>query len=123
MPPCPEDQTQRYHNCFGTYTYTGGQRYVGEFKDDMRNGHGTYTYADGRVEKGIFTNGEFKYAKKTPSNTPVSPATTKTTKDKSKKSNAGDLTTRLKKLKELEDQGLITKEEAARKRKEILEFL
>ena len=43
--------------------------------------------------------------------------------DKSKKSNAGDLTTRLKKLKELEDQGLITKEEAAAKRAKLLEDL
>ena len=39
------------------------------------------------------------------------------------KSNAGDITTRLRKLKELEDQGLITKEEAARKRKGILKSL
>jgi len=56
-------------------------------------------------------------------NTDFSSAIIKTTKDELNKSNAGDITTRLKKLKELEDQGLITKEDAARKRKEILESL
>ena len=47
LPDCPSDQSKRYHNCFGTYTFTGGEKYVGEFKDDKRNGQGTYTYASG----------------------------------------------------------------------------
>ena len=34
-------------NCFGTDTYTNGDKYLGEFKDNKRNGHGTYTYANG----------------------------------------------------------------------------
>ena len=87
LPPCPEDQKQRYHNCFGTETYPNGSRYVGEYKNGKRHGQGTYTYAngdkyvgewndgwrhgqgtytsaDGRVEEGIFENGKFLYAKK-----------------------------------------------------------
>ena len=47
LPACPSDQTKRYHNCFGTYTLANGDKYVGEFKDDKRNGQGTYTYASG----------------------------------------------------------------------------
>jgi S1-C subfamily serine protease len=35
-------------------------------KDGLRHGQGTYTYTDGTVEEGIWENGEFKYAQKTP---------------------------------------------------------
>ena len=31
--------------------------YVGKWKNDLPNGQGTYTYSDGRVEKGIWENG------------------------------------------------------------------
>jgi len=87
LPPCPEDQYQWFHNCFGTYTFANegiyvgefmdglmhGQgiyifdnwnQYVGEFRDGNMHGRGTYTYADGRVKEGIWENNEFKYAKK-----------------------------------------------------------
>jgi hypothetical protein len=47
LPPCPTDQTKRYHNCFGTVTYADGSKYDGEYRDDKRHGQGTYTYADG----------------------------------------------------------------------------
>jgi len=36
LPPCPEDQSQRYHNCFGTYTLASGSKYVGEWMDGVR---------------------------------------------------------------------------------------
>ena len=35
---CPADQKVRWHNCFGTYTFTDGNKYVGEFSDDKFNG-------------------------------------------------------------------------------------
>ena len=47
LPPCPSDQTKRYHNCFGTFTYANGSKYVGEWRGNKRNGQGTYTFADG----------------------------------------------------------------------------
>lgn len=33
LPPCPTDQTKRYHNCFGSYTWPDGNKYVGDWKD------------------------------------------------------------------------------------------
>ena len=77
---CPEDQSLRYDNCWGTYTYANGDKYVGEwqadqkhglgtnlyatgdnyvgeFRNDRRNGQGTYTFANGRKELGGFKDG------------------------------------------------------------------
>jgi hypothetical protein len=89
LPDCPEDQTQRYHNCFGTdtfrygdkyvgeykdnrkngqgtYTYVNGNKYVGEFKDDKQHGQGTLTNADGSVREGIWKDGDILYTQKRP---------------------------------------------------------
>ena len=41
LPRCPSDQTKYYNNCFGTFKWTDGTKYVGEWKDDKRNGYGT----------------------------------------------------------------------------------
>ena len=59
LPKCPESQSARYHMCFGTFTSADGDKYVGEFKDDKKNGHGTSTWADG--DKYV---GEYKDDKK-----------------------------------------------------------
>ena len=82
LPNCPSDQNQRYDNCFGTYAYPDGEKYVGEWKDDKmygqgtytfasgdkyageykedkRHGQGTYTFVGGRKEVGYFMNGDF----------------------------------------------------------------
>ena len=40
----------------GTYTYASGSKYVGEHKDGKRHGQGTYTFASGTVKKGIWKN-------------------------------------------------------------------
>ena len=87
LPPCPSDQTQRYHNCFGTLTYPNGNKYVGEFRNNYRHGHftvtypngdkyvgeyrhdqkngqGTFIYADGRIKEGIWRGNEFQYTQK-----------------------------------------------------------
>jgi hypothetical protein len=78
---CPKSQNVKYHNCFGTYsdsdgnkyvgefkddkfngkgthTFSNGEKYVGEFKDDKRNGRGTYTYPDGEKYVGEFKDGK-----------------------------------------------------------------
>jgi serine/threonine protein kinase len=77
---CPRNQNLRYDDCWGTYiyangdkyvgewnedqkhglgvnTYANGDKYVGEFKDDRRSGHGTYVFVDGRKEVGGFKDG------------------------------------------------------------------
>ena len=38
LPACPE--TDYFNNCFGTLTWPDGEKYVGEFKDGIINGHG-----------------------------------------------------------------------------------
>ena len=45
-------------NGYGTYTFANGDKYIGEYKDGEIHGQGTLTYADGRVEKGIWENGQ-----------------------------------------------------------------
>ena len=48
LPNCVGDwSTSNWNNCFGTYTYAGGNKYVGEFKDSKKTGQGTFTFADG----------------------------------------------------------------------------
>ena len=57
LPPCPSDQNQRYHNCFGTYTWAYGAKYVGEWRDEKQHGRGTATFANGDKYVGEFSDG------------------------------------------------------------------
>ena len=53
LPKCPGSYNQNtWHNCFGTFTWTDGSKYVGEFRDDKPNGQGTYIFADGSIHVG-----------------------------------------------------------------------
>ena len=54
LPLCPKDQNARHHNCWGTYTYRSGNKYVGEFMDDKMHGRGTYTRTNGEKYMGDF---------------------------------------------------------------------
>ena len=48
LPNCTGSwSASNWKNCFGTYTYTNGDKYVGEFKNGKRHGQGTLTYPDG----------------------------------------------------------------------------
>ncbi len=47
LPPCPSNQTAGYHNCFGTYINADGEKYVGDFLNNMYHGKGTFTHANG----------------------------------------------------------------------------
>ena len=42
---CPSNGN--FHNCFGTFIWHYGDKYVGDWKDGKRAGQGTYTYANG----------------------------------------------------------------------------
>jgi hypothetical protein len=59
LPDCPEDQTQRYHNCFGTFTSANGDQYIGELKDDLPNGQGTHIHANGAQYAGDWKDGKY----------------------------------------------------------------
>ena len=39
--------------------YVNGDKYVGEWKDDKKDGLGTYTWADGSSDTGYYLNGQF----------------------------------------------------------------
>ena len=58
LPPCPKDQTQTYHNCFGASTYVSGGKYVGEYEDDKFNGKGIYIWTDGKKYVGEWKDGK-----------------------------------------------------------------
>ena len=45
LPSCPHSKTSPWSNCFGTFTFANGNKYVGEFKDGKPHGQGTNTYA------------------------------------------------------------------------------
>ncbi len=57
LPDCPEEGV--YHNCFGTYTFASGSKYVGEWKDGLMHGQGTFTLANGDQYVGGFRNGDY----------------------------------------------------------------
>ena len=59
LPDCVGDDSANWNNCFGTYTWPYGAKYVGEFKDDKFNGQGTYTSADRTIREGIWKDDEF----------------------------------------------------------------
>jgi hypothetical protein len=46
LPACQGSDATRWNNCFGSWTVSTGEMYVGEFKDGRYNGQGTYTWAD-----------------------------------------------------------------------------
>ena len=47
LPACKGSDTNRWSNCFGSWTASSGDKYVGEWKDGKYNGQGTYTFANG----------------------------------------------------------------------------
>ena len=36
-------------NNMGVYTWNDGRSYMGEYKDDKKEGYGVYTWNDGRI--------------------------------------------------------------------------
>ena len=62
LPSCPVERhptNSPWSNCFGTYTYASGNKYVGEFRDGTKNGQGTYTFVSGNKYAGEFRDGKY----------------------------------------------------------------
>jgi hypothetical protein len=80
LPACQDSISSRWTNCFGTYTFNSGAKYVGgwkegemhgqgtwsfangdkyfgEYKDSQRNGQGTFTFANGDKYVGMWKDG------------------------------------------------------------------
>jgi hypothetical protein len=53
---CQGSDVSKWTNCFGTETFPGGAKYVGEFKDGKRNGQGTASYPNGEKHVGEWRN-------------------------------------------------------------------
>ena len=64
LPPYPLNQNRYYDNCYGTYTWANGDKHVGEYKNNERNGQGIATSAEGRIMEGIWKDGDLQYAKR-----------------------------------------------------------
>ena len=56
LPDCPS--SGYLHNCFGTYTWSDGEKYVGEWMHDDLHGQGTYTWSDGSKYVGEYRDGK-----------------------------------------------------------------
>ncbi len=56
LPACPA--SGYFDNCFGTFKYDSGNKYVGEWKADKLNGQGTFTWTDGEKAIGEFRDGK-----------------------------------------------------------------
>ena len=57
LPACPAKGY--FQNCFGTYPFINGEKYVGEFKDEKLHGQGTYTFSSGAKYVGEYKYGLF----------------------------------------------------------------
>ena len=58
LPNCVGQRSIAWQNCFGTYTFSSGDKYVGEFGNDKYHGQGNYTWPDGNKYVGEFKNGK-----------------------------------------------------------------
>jgi hypothetical protein len=58
LPACQGSEKTRWSNCFATFTFANGSKYVGEFKDGIPNGHGTFLFVDGSKYVGEYTRGK-----------------------------------------------------------------
>ena len=54
LPACQGSYASRWSDCFGTYTFGSGNKYIGEWKDGKKNGQGTLTIAGGDKYVGEF---------------------------------------------------------------------
>ena len=58
LPACQGSDASRWSNCVGTFSWSGGFEYTGEWKDNKFNGQGSYTYPNGGRTVGEFKDGK-----------------------------------------------------------------
>ena len=54
LPNCVGARSIAWQNCFGTFTFSSGDNYVGEFGNDEQHGQGTFTWANGNKYVGEY---------------------------------------------------------------------
>jgi hypothetical protein len=60
LPKCVGSWSSAWDNCFGTYTYASGSKWVGAWENDNLNGYAITYYADGSInQEGIFKDDKF----------------------------------------------------------------
>ena len=57
LPPCPASGV--WHNCFGSYTFDGGEEYIGEWRDGQPDGQGTFLWPSGDKYVGGLRNNQY----------------------------------------------------------------
>ena len=58
LPPCQGSDDSKWNNCFGTYIWPDGEKYVGDWKDGQQSGQGSYIRANGNRYAGEFLKGK-----------------------------------------------------------------
>ena len=59
LPACQGSDVRKWSNCFGSWTASNGDKYVGEYKDGKRHGQGTYTFANGDKYVGEYKDDKY----------------------------------------------------------------
>ena len=59
LPACQGSEVSRWSNCFGSWTGSNGDKYVGEWRDGKYNGQGTYISANGDKYVGEFKDSNY----------------------------------------------------------------
>lgn len=58
LPPCPSNAQVNWHQCFGTFSASNGDVYIGEWRDNKPHGWGTSTFRDGQRHVGEYRDGK-----------------------------------------------------------------
>jgi len=56
LPPCPKNKNLTWTNCAGRFDWPDGEYYIGEFRDDKRNGSGFNYFVGGLVYAGTWVS-------------------------------------------------------------------